>query len=330
MATCVTETSAVSSRILNPAKFHPIQNFTLIWLDPSIHELDHDSQYALAQLRYVVPTIHIFTNVDRCLDFLNQTEKVKVFLIIPGNLGQSILPGIHGQPDLDSIYIFYGNKARHEQWAKRWLKIKGVYTKIDTLCGILKEDIELCERSSMPFSVTTNDVNHLDPSFMYTQLLKEILLEMDYDDEAKRQFVQLCRNLYWDSEEQLKIIDEFESHYDEHTPIWWYTRECFTYQLLNRALRTQDVKILIKIGFFLHDVHRHIERVHSESRHSDDVFIVYRGQGMSITEFEKIKRRSGGLFAFNSFLSTSSDETVSMKFAKTLSKIHTQSVFFSR
>ena len=316
MAQSDTLKSVVRTRTAGPSRFRRVQNFTLLWLDSNIDELDQDFQNSLSQLRSIVTTIDTFTNVDRCLDFLNQIEKVKVFLIISGALGQSTLPHIHDRPELDSVYVFCGHKARHAAWAKEWAKIKGVYTKIDELCEILKSDTEQCDRSSVPISVTPNDLNHLEPSFMYTQLLKEILVEMDYEEKMKKDFVQFCRDLYQKSAEQLGIIDEFEHHYDEHTPIWWYTRECFTYQLLNQALRTQDVQILIKIGFFLRDVHRHIEQLHSQNKHSADVFVVYRGQGMSHAEFEKIKACQGGLLAFNSFLSTSFDKKVSRGFAR--------------
>jgi hypothetical protein len=42
---------------------------------------------------------------------------------------------------------------------------------------------------------------------------------------------------------------------------------------------------------------------------------VYRGQGMSINEFENMKKSEGGLFSFNSFLSTSTDHDISFLFA---------------
>jgi tetratricopeptide (TPR) repeat protein len=288
----------------------------LIWLDAKIDESQQDVKHVLTQLRCIVTTIDTFTDVDGCLDFMEQLEKVKVFMIISGALGQSTLPLIHDRPELDSIYVFCGNKTRHEAWAKQWPKIKGIFTKIDTLCGVLRGDTEQCNRSSISISVTTNDLNHLDPSFMYTQLLKEILIEMEYGEKQKKDFVHLCRDLYQEDAKQLQIIAEFEHHYSEYTPIWWYTQECFTYQLLNQALRTQDVRVLIKIGFFLRDVHRHIAQLHSETEHSNGVFVVYRGQGMLNDDFAKIQQCEGGLLAFNNFLSTSFDPKVSMKFAR--------------
>ena len=241
---------------------------------------------------------------------------MKVFVIISGALGQSTLPLIHDRAELDSIYVFCENKARHaDAWVRQRSKIKGVYTKIDELCKALKGDIEECDRSSVSISVTTNDLHHIDPSFMYTQLLKEILIEMGYEDKMKKDYVRFCRDLHQKSQGQLEIINEFEHHYHEHTPTWWYTRVCFTYQLLNQALRTQDVQVLIKIEFFLRDVHRHIKQLHSQSKHSNAVFVVYRGQGMSNVDFERIINCEGGLLAFSNFLSTSFDEKVSLDFA---------------
>jgi hypothetical protein len=53
--------------------------------------------------------------------------------------------------------------------------------------------------------------------------------------------------------------------------------------MLNRALRLVDVGIIIKIGFFICDLHRQIEQLHNEqftSKNSSNKFPVYRGQGM--------------------------------------------------
>jgi tetratricopeptide (TPR) repeat protein len=48
-------------------------------------------------------------------------------------------------------------------------------------------------------------------------------------------------------------------------------------------------------------------------------FTVYRGQGLSIIDFEKLRKNKGGLISFNNFLSTSKDRNVSMAFAESAS-----------
>ena len=78
--------------------------------------------------------------------------------------------------------------------------------------------------------------------------------------------------------------------------------------MLNRALRLLELGIVVKMGFFIGDLHRHIAHLHRVQfggDNSKNIFKVYRGQGMLITEFEKLKQTIGGLLSFNNFLSTS-------------------------
>jgi tetratricopeptide (TPR) repeat protein len=87
---------------------------------------------------------------------------------------------------------------------------------------------------------------------------------------------------------------------------------------LNRALRTTDVDIIIQMGFFIGDLHRHIERLHKEQFGGDHIgktLTVYRGQALSTADFKTLKNTMGGLLSFNNFLSTSTDHTVSLPFA---------------
>ena len=89
--------------------------------------------------------------------------------------------------------------------------------------------------------------------------------------------------------------------------------------MLNRALRMSDVDIIIKMGFFIGDLHRQIEQLHKEQfvgHTAGKIITVYRGQGLSKGDFQKMKETKGGLMSFNNFLSTSKDRTVSLAFAE--------------
>jgi tetratricopeptide (TPR) repeat protein len=76
-----------------------------------------------------------------------------------------------------------------------------------------------------------------------------------------------------------------------------------------------SVDIIIKMGFFIADLHRHIEQLHNE-QFDGGIFTVYRGQGMTKNELETMTKTKGGLLSFNCFLSTSKDRTVSLSFAE--------------
>jgi hypothetical protein len=109
---------------------------------------------------------------------------------------------------------------------------------------------------------------------MYTQILKEILLTIDFKQQYFNEFIDLCRNVMT-HDKQSAIVQKFEREYRDKTPIRWYTSECFLCPMLNRALRAMDVDIVIKMGLFIGDLHRHIEQLHKEQfggGHSEKFF----------------------------------------------------------
>ena len=66
------------------------------------------------------------------------------------------------------------------------------------------------------------------------------------------------------------------------------------------------------------NLHQHIEDLHKEQydvHHANETFTVYRGQGLSMTDFNQLINTKGGLMSFNNFLSTSKDRTASLRFA---------------
>ncbi|CAF4593207.1 unnamed protein product [Rotaria sp. Silwood2] len=154
--------------------------------------------------------------------------------------------------------------------------------------------------------------NRIDPLFMYTQLLKEALLEIEDDDKKSiKDLADYCREQDDIPEDQIKQI---EDEYRKRTPIWWYTAETFIYPILNHGLRLMNVDIILKMGFFIRHLHNHITQLHREQQGSMPTnFQVFRGQGLSVEDFEKMKKTKGGLMSFNNFLSTSRIREISFK-----------------
>ncbi|CAF4009337.1 unnamed protein product, partial [Rotaria sordida] len=90
-----------------------------VWLDGNFDESDKDFKKSLQQLRCVVASIEMFTDAEECVKFLGEIQKEKVFMIAAGYLGRQVVPEIQSMPQLESVYVFCGNQARHEQWAKK-------------------------------------------------------------------------------------------------------------------------------------------------------------------------------------------------------------------
>jgi tetratricopeptide (TPR) repeat protein len=166
---------------------------------------------------------------------------------------------------------------------------------------------------------TSKNLDRLDPMFMYTQIMKEILLNIDFQQKHFQEYIDYCRDVFEDNKDELTNVDKFKRNYRDETPIWWYTYECFLYPMLNRALQMRDVDIIIKMGFFIGDLHRQIETLHKEQfgdHQAGKALIVYRGQGLSKTDFDQLTNTKGGLMSFNNFLSASKKRNVSLGFAR--------------
>jgi hypothetical protein len=211
-----------------------VQNVLLIWLDNNIDDNNEDCRKTVTQLRHMVNDINTFVDGNECLQFLEGINNNKVCMIISGSLGQHVVPVVHNMSQVDSIFIFCGNKKYHEQWTKEWSKIKGVFTEITPVCEALKQASQQWEQSaiSISFVATSGDganknLDRLDPMFMYTQIIKEILLTIKFEEQHFKEFINYCRDVFAENDKELKNVDQFKRKYRDKTPIWWYTLNVF-------------------------------------------------------------------------------------------------------
>jgi tetratricopeptide (TPR) repeat protein len=235
------------------------------------------------------------------------------------------VPFIHDFDRLQYIFIVQRNQEQREEWIKNWSKIKGIYTDVSIICDVIKQTAKKCVQNAVSFNLLdTSDklskkkLNQLNPMFMYSQLLTDITLEIQFEEQHFIEFIDYCRQISSNNDAELKNIEKFQQNYHTKTPIAWYTSERFLYTTLNRGLRIVEADTIIKMGCFLAGLYRQIEQLHTDQYPKEkpsDHFIVYRGQVISYIEFEQIKNTIGGLIAFNSFLSISTKRTVSSIFA---------------
>ena len=324
-----TSTAAHAAVATEPIPVHPIkrivQNFVLVWMDANIDETKQIYQDTLIRLRSTINDVKIFTQVNACVTFLKDIEHEKAFVITTPSTGAHFLPAIHSLVQVNAVFLFSWERMPPESWTGMYPKIKGIFNDVKPLCKALGEATKDCNQDSIAVSfVTVNDdmssdnLNQLEPSFMYTELLKAAIFDMEYDDSTIKMLTDYCREFYKNNVVQLSIIKEFEQSYRSKSPVWWYTRECFTYQMLNRALRTLEGATIVNMGFFIRDIHEQIKELHQNQlpTYHGNPLTLYRGQGLSTADFEKLKKSIGGLMSFNNFLSTSTGRKVSLEFAR--------------
>jgi tetratricopeptide (TPR) repeat protein len=318
-----------SAKTYQRANIKMVQNVLLVWLDTDVEKENHaDYQNTISQLQRLINNINTFTDHDQCIEFIDNIDysNNKVCLVISGSRAQATVPRIHHMYQVDSIFIFHNNKKRRERWTKNWVKIKGVFTEIALICVALKQAAQQCEYNAIPMSfmatsggISKKTLDQLDCSFMYTQILKDILSTITFEQKYIQEFSERCCLQFADIKEELISAEQLERNYRNKTPIWWYTCESFVYPMVNGALRLIDVDVTIKMGFFLADLCHQIQQLHKEQtagHRPGKAFMVYRGQGMSTEDFQQMRKTESGLMAFNGFLSTSKSQDVSLDFAR--------------
>jgi len=299
------------------------QRFVCVWFD---NETNRSKHFLTVQddLKTTVDSFRSFNDLNKCVNFIINMNHVKIILITLDILAEEIVSIIHSCEHIHSIYIFTSNTSINKQSIKDYGKIKGFYNDIKLICQKIKENPTKSENDHVGISfissadINSRDINRQDPSFMYFQLLKEIILDNDYDEETeegtKNDMLAFCRNIYVDNQDTLNILDEFERNFLPELSIYWYTRECFLYKMLNKALWTLQPDVLYKLRYFVRHLHQQILSQAALQHDKRSSIIVYRGQPTSMDEIEKIKRNIGGFLSFNNFLSTSLQRQVSLKF----------------
>ncbi|CAF5086930.1 unnamed protein product, partial [Rotaria sp. Silwood1] len=125
------------------------ENFLVIWVDGNIDMANQDCQNTMEQLRAVVNQVQPCETAEQCIQQLMDNQEEISFVISSGAFGQHLVPQIHDMAKLNAIFIFCGNKQRHQVWAQNWPKIKGVHTSIKHICDKLATAIKQYNQDHM-------------------------------------------------------------------------------------------------------------------------------------------------------------------------------------
>ena len=197
-----------------------LQNVVLVWLEPNSDTSGKEYQYLQTQLSGIIDKIELCDNPDQCIDFCTNFEDVKVLMIIPDMLAQQLIPCVCDIPQLYSIYVLCGETPCSEEVMETKPKLKGFFHTIHDICKLIQLNIRQYDHNSVPISVISSsdcsnqNLNKLEPLFMYSRLLKEILFDMDRRLHTKERFynfyasnTKLIRQIYASSMNLNKITN---------------------------------------------------------------------------------------------------------------------------
>ncbi|CAF1058051.1 unnamed protein product [Adineta ricciae] len=307
--------------------------FLLFWLDSSVNETE-DNQAIQKTLREIINHFKAFADLDKCRRYiLSLSPQDRAILIVSGRFGRELVPQIHSYPQVLAIYVYCFDKEANEKWSKQFPKIKNVVVQPKDLIAEIgaygkpppAEHIE-----PLLFSVSAEEngseqsTTDLNGHFVHSLLLIDVLIRMKSIETDKQELIKRCRQQYEDDGIELDNIRRFERKYVPTDALTWYTEESFLYKMLNKALRTQDIDLLFLFRFAIGDIYRQLK-----SHQCQSPVHVYRGQLMSKTELETLKKSANQLISINSFFSCSTKPEKAREFLerKPISG-DTQRVFF--
>jgi tetratricopeptide (TPR) repeat protein len=297
--------------------------FVVVWLDADITLSDVVYQNSISRLQRVFISLHTFTNVKDCIKFLTSVKTEMILLVVTNEFFEQVWSRVKSMSQIHSIYILSADGEKVALSDQEYNKVKGVFSRVEPICSSLKRGTRHFKQDSLVMSIipstkfTKKDLPQLNQLFIYWMLVKQIILETKYDSEVIRDLTKFCRTQYFANSVELKIIEEFERSYHQHSPIWWFTRESFVCVMLSRALQTQDIEIIIRMGFFIKDLHQQIEKLQFETLKTTKLPIVtYRSQNISNEDFERLKNIQGSLLAFNNFIMADSNYDASLELAR--------------
>ncbi|CAF1615792.1 unnamed protein product, partial [Didymodactylos carnosus] len=221
------------------------------------------------------------------------------------------------------------DKIKHEQWTKQYKKLDNrLFDDKTLLLEKVELDVKSCIQNFLPMRLlhsnirqkTLRDLDYEGGMFMWFQLLIEILIMMEYpNDEAKNDMLEICRKQYQNNPIEISRIEEFKDTYTPKDAIKWYTRDCFLYRLLNKALRIENFDIIYKFRHIISDIYQQLKQMHPSYLKvvstKENILTVYRGQHMAAEELERLKLHKNGYISMNTFLSTSLSCEAAVTFA---------------
>ncbi|CAF1498297.1 unnamed protein product [Adineta steineri] len=285
-----------------------LESYILIWLDkrPSIIDTQPEIQ---KQLRSVINNFKIFYNLDECRKFIEKIKDEYLIIISNEEWGKQLVSTMDQWPQINTIYVYCMSDQLEATRSEFKHHTKITITSIDELVPKVLHDQRIRERRENFLFFDNSEERQANggttmPSYSF--LMFELFLDVTllaYRAGDKDELINLCKIEYNGNEIERHRIDEFQQTYTPETAITWYTKDCFVYRILNKALRMQNINVLLACRFLIRDIHEQLVKLQQEQ--NINTITVYRGQIIPVADLERMKRNEGELISFHSFLSTS-------------------------
>ncbi|UJR19165.1 hypothetical protein I4U23_022295 [Adineta vaga] len=279
-----------------------MKRFWFIWFQSLTDYLQENVE--IKRFQTLVENVMFFENENECEIYItNLFKNDKIIFIINGKLIEKVLPHIHELPQIVSIYIYYDNQEKYEEWTTKYKKeLIG-----EVLSDYNEEPHETNDGSSSIFIFNGHSTNELNGAFIHSQVLINCLIRLKPNE--KDEFISFCKKYFTKDEKTVTNLAACLKNYSKKIALECYIMNNGLFDVLNKALRNKEIDLLYHLRFFLRDIAEELQGKQCKSS-----FRVYRGQFMSSSEMKRLKNSVGNLITTNALFSTTHDYKVATWF----------------
>ena len=291
-------------------------SYILIWLNGANCNSPSSQHEMQEELQDTINCQKTFDDFDACRKFIRENNCEYVIIVSNETFAEKLVWMMKHEEKIRTIYIYYEDEKSKSELSAFQKNIVLIST--DELVEKIKIDQRRRQRYEDPISfncMTGNRFNDDGSSSMYSFMTIELLLDVILRTEQPNEMyelIRLCKIEYHNNEVEKRRIDLFQQTYTAETSIRWFTKDSFVYRLLNKALRLQNIEILLVFRFFIKDLHEQLAKLEKDRNISN--MKVFRGQILPSTDLERMKRSIGKLISFHSFISASLIQDLAINF----------------
>ncbi|CAF1320889.1 unnamed protein product [Rotaria sp. Silwood1] len=214
-------TAASSTAMLRRERM--AENYLVIWVDGNIDMANQDCQNTMEQLRAVVNEVKPCETAEQCVQMLMENQEEISFVISSGALGQHLVPDIHDMAKLNAIFIFCGNKQRHQEeeilFSMHTVFRIGEVRKLDNNRALYQVDLKLTSDDDSQLRELTDYIRQ-EVNGTGWRRMGQLLLKIGQFDKAEELYLALLEQASDDSDRayichQLGVMKYSQGQYEE-------------------------------------------------------------------------------------------------------------------
>ncbi|CAM4830231.1 unnamed protein product [Rotaria magnacalcarata] len=284
-----------------------------------------------SQLRAASSAV-IFVALQTCVAQCKSSNKGKLFVILNSTFNAAmgeIITELNTLRQVNVVFVIDPDDERVKKYRNLLTDLTKLThfpsfdsTMLNYICKLIRTTVKMAVDFNMfdqDKQSTIRDLTRNAAAFLWFQVLLYVLKDMGQDKHAHNEMIKMCQRYYEKHNDQAELnnIAVFRETYKKGDAINWYTRECFLYKLLNKALRTEDVHSLCTFRTFIVHLCNQIDNLHKTRKDSGDntIMTLYRGQLMEKREHYQMLANKNKLISTNGFISTTLIRNEAIQFA---------------